>query len=249
MTPLIVYATRSGGTTLDRDDHGGNPFATALIALAARAELELAALLPALRDATHTGSGGHQLPEWAGRVAPASWRFAAPDSGVGVGVGGVGVGVGGVGDGAVPERRCALVLVVSRYPALPNPRLDGAAHDERRIAAMLAGHGFSVTQGVAPGRAALLHALREFAHASRAHDAALVYSTGHGIESGGVVYLVPGDYPFERGYGAALLRRHAVAVPRIASACGATQMNATFFAGCRSVFDVGVSNDKAPTRT
>lgn len=218
LNPLVVYATRSGCTTLDRDAQGGNPFATALIALAARTDLDLAHLLPALRDAMQAGSGGHQSPEWIGRVASAGWRFAAADP-------------------AAHERRAALVLVVSRYPALPNPRLDGAAHDERRIAAMLAGHGFSVTQGVAPDRRALLGALRAFGRASSRHETALVYSTGHGVDAGGTAFLIPGDYPFERGYGAAVLRRHAVAVPRIASACAATRLNLVFFAGCRSVFE------------
>ena len=220
--PLTVYATRSGGTTLDRDAHVGNPFATALIALAARPGLDLAHLLPALRDATHTGSDGHQTPEWSGHPAPAAWCLAAPD-------------------GAARERRVALVLVVSSYPSLPDPRLDGAQHDERRVAATLAGQGFSVMQGVAPDRRALLRALRAFARAARAHEAALVYSTGHGIESGGTVFLVPGDYPFERGYGLDVLRRHAVAVPRIARAGTATQVNITFFAGCRSVFEVNAT--------
>ena len=34
--PAIVFATRSGGTTINRDAFGGNPFATALIQLAGR---------------------------------------------------------------------------------------------------------------------------------------------------------------------------------------------------------------------
>jgi hypothetical protein len=32
--PALVFATRSGGTTIDQDSFGGNPFATALIQLA-----------------------------------------------------------------------------------------------------------------------------------------------------------------------------------------------------------------------
>lgn len=232
MTRLTVYATCSGGTTLDRDAHGGNPFATALIALAARTGLGLAQLLPALRAATHAGSGGHQSSEWAGRIttADAHWHFA-----------GAAATAANASGATPPERRAALVLVVSRYPALPNPRLDGAAHDERRIAAMLAGHGFSVTQGVAPDRRALLEALRAFGRATARHETAVLYATGHGIESAGTVYLVPGDYPFDRGYGAAVLRRHAVAVPRIASSAAATRLNLVFFAGCRSVFEGGAT--------
>ena len=211
----VVYATRSGGTTLDQDAEGGNPFASALIALANRPGTALGALLPALRAETLARSGGHQTPQWSQRPAQTAWRFAPAPA-------------------AARERRIALVLVVAEYAALANPRLAGAAHDQRRVAAMLAGHGFSVVQGVAPERAALLRALRDFAAQSRRHDTAWVYSTGHGIEAAGTAFLIPGDYPFERGYGAAVLRRHAVAVPRIAAACAAGALNLAFFAGCRT---------------
>ncbi len=212
--PLVIYATRPGGTTLDQDEFGGNPFATALIELSQRKGLKLRRLLPALRQLTLDRSAGLQTPTWERLPSDIRWAFPLPP-------------------GKRKERRIALVLVVSEYASPATPRLLGAAHDERRISSMLAGHGFSVVQGVAPHRLAMLLAVRSFARRSKGFDVAIVYSTGHGVERGNHVYLVPGDYPFQHGYSTTSLRRHAVSVGRIASACRAGAMNITFFAGCR----------------
>ena len=94
--------------------------------------------------------------------------------------------------------------------------------------------GFSVTRGVAPDRAALLGALAAFKRQVRSHDVAVIYSTGHGVERNGRVYLLPGDYPMAKGYKAVTLRSRAVAVERIARACNASGRNFVFFAGCRT---------------
>jgi hypothetical protein len=99
---------------------------------------------------------------------------------------------------------------------------------------MLSGSGFSIMQGVAPTRAALLGALAAFARQTREHDVAVVYSTGHGVEWNGTVYLLPGDYPLAGGYSGSKLRVAAVSVDRIATACRATKLNLVFFAGCRT---------------
>ena len=100
---------------------------------------------------------------------------------------------------------------------------------------MFGAHGFSVVQGVAPQRAAVLRALANFSRVALEHDVAVVYCTGHGVESNGGVYLVPGDYPLERGCSAAQLRAGAVSVDRIATACRASKLNLVFFAGCRTL--------------
>jgi hypothetical protein len=71
----IVFATRSGGRTLDRDECGGNPFATALIRLAGRDGMTLDRLPEALRRHTQRASGGLQNPEWNRRPGPRGWRF------------------------------------------------------------------------------------------------------------------------------------------------------------------------------
>jgi Caspase domain len=210
----IIYATRSGGTTIDQDAQGGNPFASALIELSAQPGDSLGAFARKLRTLTHERSASHQDPTWSALPARRKWSLAMPPA-------------------ADTERRSALVLVVSSYRGLESPRLLGASHDERRISAMLARNGFSVRQGVAPDRASLLRALREFGTETKGRDTALAYCTGHGVECDGKVYLLPGDYPFAQGYARALLDRRAVTVQRIAQACKATGFNLMFFAGCR----------------
>ena len=99
---------------------------------------------------------------------------------------------------------------------------------------MLARNGFSVTQGVGPDRADILKAIEEFAARSRDADYAIIYSTGHGVEKGDMVYLLPGDYPMSNGVGAAELANYAIGVGMLADACCACRLNLVFFAGCRS---------------
>ena len=113
-----VYATKSGGTTLDQDDCGGNPFATALIELSRQQDLTLSRLLPKLRQLTSKLSFNHQVPTWDRLPSDRTWAFPLET-------------------GTRSEKRIALVLVVSEYSDLAAPRLIGAANDERRIAAML----------------------------------------------------------------------------------------------------------------
>jgi len=214
-TATIVYATASGGTTLDQDSFGGNPFATALIELSIEKGLRLDELLTKLRQLTVEKSFQHQTPAWDQLPPIQTWDFALEE-------------------GSQAERRIALVLVVSQYDGLAETRLQGAAHDERRISVMLAANGFSVIQGVAPDRGSLRTALRSFSVRSKDFDVALIYSTGHGVECNGQPFLLAGSYPFELGFNSAALHEHAISVNQIASTCKATTLNLTFFAGCRS---------------
>jgi hypothetical protein len=211
----VIYATGSGGTTIDQDVYGGNPFATALIELSTVTTGSLTTFARQLRGLTRERSGNHQNPTWTSLPAGSKWSIAMP---------------------AVQrtERRVALVLIVSEYGTLNSPRLVGAANDERRISAMLAQNGFSVHQGVASNRTSLVRALRDFSIRAQTHDSAIIYSTGHGVELDNIVYLLPGDYPFVKGYPEAALRKRALSVRSIAQSCRATKFNLTFFAGCRT---------------
>ncbi len=214
----VIFATRSGGTTLDRDAQGGNPFASALIDLAEQAHADLGTFAAQLRAATESRSGGVQSPEWLALPDRSPWSLhRSPFD--------------------PPESRTALLLVVSAYPADALPPLYGAAWDERRVAAALARNGFSVTQGARGNRASLLKSLRAFGVASRRCESAVIYVTGHGIEHAGETWLLPADYPFERGYTAGNLRRHAIPVARIRQACAGRNTCLVFFAGCRSPGD------------
>jgi len=213
--PLIGYATRSGGTTLDQDECGGNPFATALIRLAGESDLTLRNLPSRLRVLTGSLSDGHQVPEFTQSPASRNWQWR-------------------LALGSRREKRQALVLVVADYGPMTGS-LSGAAYDERRIAVMLAESGFSVRQGVSGTRAAILRALRDFQRLTRRADVAVVYSTGHGIEQAGQVFLLPGNFPFSLGVGARQLSKHAVSVVDIARSTQAGKVNLVLFAGCRSL--------------
>ena len=90
------------------------------------------------------------------------------------------------------ETRVALVIGNSGYaavPRLPNPSRDAAA-----VAEALRGVGFrTVTLAPDLSRAGLIAALNAFSAQAEQADWALVYFAGHGIEVGGINYLVPVD--------------------------------------------------------
>ncbi len=163
-----------------------------------------------------TGLEGFEVPDTHNAPLPMGWRFQVPE-------------------GSAPCRREALVLVVSRYEGGFVTSLPGAAHDERRIAAMFATNGFSVTQGIDPDRATILRALTAFARRrSERSESSVIYSTGHGVEADASTYLLPGDYPQERGYRRSTLERHAIRVDRLAMALRGRSANLLLFAGCRT---------------
>jgi tetratricopeptide (TPR) repeat protein len=89
-------------------------------------------------------------------------------------------------------RRVALVIGNSAYAnvnALPNPKRDSQA-----VAAALRNIGFdSVTLVSDASHEQLVNALRSFANEAEAADWAVVYYAGHGIEVGGMNYLIPVD--------------------------------------------------------
>jgi uncharacterized caspase-like protein len=73
--------------------------------------------------------------------------------------------------------------------------------------------------------------LADFAAASADFDAAVIYTTGHGVESNGAVYLIPGDYPTQEGNTA--LAAKALPLIEIANAARAKRVNLVFYGGCR----------------
>jgi Caspase domain len=216
----VCYATHSGGTTIDCDSKGGNPFATAFIEFSSLPDVKIADFATFLSELTTKISHGHQLPEWVGVDPTLDWRLPQPSIGK-------------------KSRRAALVLIVSDYSFSGSANLDGAAWDELRISEMLARNGFSVTQGIGSSHKEILFALETFAEVSRDSDIAIVYSTGHGCEADGQVYLIPGDFPIKNGFKTTELVRSAVTVARLTEVCSARSMNLVFFAGCRTTYFSG----------
>ena len=95
-------------------------------------------------------------------------------------------------------RRAALIIGNSAYKsvtALVNPRRDA-----EKIAGTLRAVGFdSVTVAIDVTREKMTEALRTFAAAADKSDWAMVYYAGHGIEVGGVNYLIPVDAKLTSG--------------------------------------------------
>ncbi|WP_300585003.1 caspase domain-containing protein [Marivita sp.] len=87
--------------------------------------------------------------------------------------------------------RVALVLGNANYEhtvPLANPRNDAEA-----ISDALTGLGFEVFDGFDLGRAATEDLIRDFARAAGDATTAVLFYAGHGLEVGGVNYLVPVD--------------------------------------------------------
>lgn len=212
---LLYYATRSGGATLDVDEQGGNPFATALIELVHGKGCPLGQLASRLAQLTDDKTAGYQQPECIGRCEHPDWRLGPKPH-------------------TKRESRLALVLVVSGYAAANGGPLRGAARDERRMATTLAAIGFTVIQGISPRRPALVQTLKAFRERSANADVSVIYATGHGLELADKTYLMPADYPNRLGFGAETLARRAVPVDDLTVAGSSRHINLAFFAGCRA---------------
>ena len=91
-----------------------------------------------------------------------------------------------------PLRGVALVIGQSDYtgtlPKLANPKNDATAMGD-----LLGKLGFQVTSAFDDDRSKLADQLTQFEATAKDADVALVYYSGHGIEAGGVNYLVPTD--------------------------------------------------------
>jgi len=98
---------------------------------------------------------------------------------------------------AAAEKRVALVIGNSAYqnaPKLPNPTSDAAA-----IGEMFRSVKFDVVEARRDlNIAEMRRAFRDFSDKARDADIAVVYYAGHGLEVGGINYLIPIDAALER---------------------------------------------------
>jgi len=105
-------------------------------------------------------------------------------------------GIGGLmlarADAALADKRVALVIGNSAYQSvarLPNPVKDATA-----IGKMFRDVGFDVVEARSDlGILDFKRTIRDFTSQARDADMAVVYYAGHGIEVGGVNYLIPVD--------------------------------------------------------
>jgi len=207
---LVFQGSASGHPTLDQGEGGGNPFASALIEILKRPTVRLAELPAALQQLTAKKSGGFQSADVPKTVASGEWQLVPAKGG---------------------ERRVALVMVVSNYTRSGAQSLPGAKRDAERVAAALTGAGFRTEVALDLDLAAMRAKLSSFAAAAAAQDAAVVYTTGHGVEAGCHVYLLPGDYPIEQRNAA--LAQRALRLSEIAASVRARAINLVFYGGCR----------------
>ncbi|HEY0837454.1 MAG TPA: caspase family protein, partial [Azospirillum sp.] len=94
------------------------------------------------------------------------------------------------------EKRIALVIGISAYrnaPELVNPR-----NDARAIAETLRTLHFTVEEKQDLDIRGFADALRQFGISAAQADVAVLYYAGHGIQVGGVNYLIPSDARLER---------------------------------------------------
>lgn len=89
----------------------------------------------------------------------------------------------------------ALVIGNSAYAQVP--ALDNPVNDARAVSAALTRQGFDVIEKLDLDRTQMRNALREFRSRADSADVALVYYAGHGIEIGGVNYMIPVDARLE----------------------------------------------------
>jgi hypothetical protein len=207
---LVFHASASGQQTMDLGDGGGNPFASALIEILQQNKVRLADLPKKLQALTIEKSSGLQTPDVPKNVSARDWVLAPTRPG---------------------EKRIALVLIVSSYNSEGNS-LPGAAHDAKRMSAALTKAGFMTELALDLDLQGMKKKLAEFGDASSSFDVAAIYTTGHGVESDGVVYLVPGAFPVSQGNAA--LPASALPLRDIAASPRAKSLNLVFYGGCRN---------------
>src|SRR6516225_7195551 len=132
-------------------------------------------------------------------------------------------------DLAFADGRVALVIGNSAYqnaPALPNPKRDAQA-----IAATLKKGGYHVVSANDVGNLQFKRTVRQFEDAAANAEIAVVFYAGHGIEIGGINYMIPVDAKLASDRDA---EDEAITLGRILSSVdGAKQLGLVILDACR----------------
>jgi len=127
------------------------------------------------------------------------------------------------------ERALALVMVFADYGSDDGlDSLPGAAFDAARVADALSRAGFVTRMIIARTGPEYLSELDRFGVDSANADRALIYTTGHGGEAKGSIYLLPPETD-----GPEIDRAGAISIGRVRQALHAKQSNWLIYAGCR----------------
>src|SRR5215472_6472489 len=130
---------------------------------------------------------------------------------------------------AFADGRVALVIGNSAYqnaPTLPNPKRDAQA-----IAASLKKGGYTVVSANDVGNLQFKRAVRQFEDAAANAEIAVVFYAGHGIEIGGINYMIPVDAKLASDRDA---EDEAITLDRIVSSVdGAKQLGLVILDACR----------------
>lgn len=203
-----IFATRSGQPAMDGDQFGGNPFASALVQELGE-ELRdgpgspFSDLADGLREKTIINSFGRQQADVAD----------VPE-----------------GQSLLPEGKAvALVIVISDYGNDEGmASLPGAAFDAERMRVALAGAGFAVQAVNVRSREEYRRQIAAFSARSAKADMAVLYTTGHGMELDGEIWMLPPEYNI-----ASSSTLDAINVRELQASLKARRRNVLFYAGCR----------------
>ncbi|MDX2259326.1 MAG: SUMF1/EgtB/PvdO family nonheme iron enzyme [Hyphomicrobiaceae bacterium] len=127
------------------------------------------------------------------------------------------------------DRRVALVIGNGAYkhtPVLANPKNDAAD-----MKAALAGLGFEVIEGIDLDKAGMDRTIRTFARALAGAKVGALFYAGHGLQVGGVNYLVPVDAELTTADALDFEMIRLDVVQRVMEA--ATETNVIFLDACR----------------
>jgi hypothetical protein len=211
--PIYLMASQSGKPAHDGGKSGGPPFSVALAELLDRPKLSFGDLLEEIVKLTERNSRGRQRPEVPAEIDSAleNWQIRPQ---------------------AEREKRVALVLVFADYSRneslLPLP---GAKSDLDRVASALERAGFATTRILDPSSPLYMKAVMAgFAKQSAQADVAVLYATGHGVETGQAIYLLPGDYSLAQSK----LEDREIRLSDLAEALKSRKLNLVFYGGCRT---------------